>query len=253
MFCPSPANSCEDAWPLWITKQYRGEVPSTFSAERQGKSLPTWIVWQPELKVRWVCEDCNNGWMSRLEGRAQPFIQPLLDGKAQFVEADAQAIIALWAIKSTMVLEGLGPADQRFYTDQERGNVRSLSVVPRRTYVWMSASIDRAVFMSTKTRHFDESIHSEPSAVCTTIGLSHLVFQVLTLRLPPEVPDSTTIRTSVRRGPWAEATIQLWPPSAVTLSWPPSTGLDGESGLDAVAERFTTRGLVDSELQPLSI
>jgi hypothetical protein len=191
--------------------------------------------------------------MSRLESQSQPILQPLLAGTPTFLAPDAQAIVALWATKTAMVLEGLGPMDQRVYTDAERRQLRALSVIPRRSSVWLSASIDRAVFMSTKTRHFNESIDDEPSGACTTIGLSHLVFQVLTIRIPQEVPHAAVVTTDVRVGPWSEVTVRVWPHTVGTVSWPPPMGLDGEPGLDALADRFTTRVLAAAELQSLAI
>ena len=253
LFCPNPANSLEDAWPLWIAKQYRGNAPSQLRAERQGQSLPPWDVWQPELKVRRVCRECNNGWMSRLESQSQPTLQPLLSGQSHSLTSGEQATVALWAVKTAMVLEGLGPIDQRVYTEQERAQLRLLSVIPERTSVWLAVSVDKAVFMSTKTRHFNESPTDDPSAVCTTIGLSHLVLQVLTLRVPPDVSAATRITTSVRTGPWQDATLQVWPLSSTTILWPPSVGLDGEIGLDALGYRFMVAGLPDGEVQSLAI
>ena len=38
-------------------------------------------------------------------------------------------------------------------------------------------------------------------------------------------------------GPWSRLTVQVWPPSD-GARWPPPMGLNGEPGLDALAERF---------------
>jgi hypothetical protein len=78
LFCSSNANSIEDAWPLWLTSLFKGERPMAVHAERYGVSLPSWKTIQPKLAIRHVCEHCNNGWMSRLENRVRPFLQPLL-------------------------------------------------------------------------------------------------------------------------------------------------------------------------------
>jgi hypothetical protein len=51
-----------------------------------------------------VCARCNNGWMSRLEQRAQPIVAPLIRGEASTLDAAAQALTALWVVKTAMTL-----------------------------------------------------------------------------------------------------------------------------------------------------
>ena len=98
LFCSASANSLEDAWPQWITNQFKGSRPAAVQAERAGVTLPSWNVHKPTLKIRCVCEQCNNGWMSRLEGRVQPFLQPLLIGASGALDMVGQTTIATWAV-----------------------------------------------------------------------------------------------------------------------------------------------------------
>ena len=94
-FCSGHANSLEDAWPLWLTNQFRTPRASEVHAERRGVRLKPWRVHQPELAVRCVCRTCNNEWMSALEVQAQRCLQPLLMGERCSVDIAAQGTVAL--------------------------------------------------------------------------------------------------------------------------------------------------------------
>src|SRR3990167_11550628 len=94
-FCSGHANSLEDAWPLWLTNQFRTPRASEVHAERRGVRLKPWRVHQPELAVRCVCRTCNNEWMSALEGQAQRCLQPFLIAARCSVDIAAQGTVAL--------------------------------------------------------------------------------------------------------------------------------------------------------------
>lgn len=55
---------------------------------------------RPEVVVKAVCEECNNGWMSSLEAQVRPFLEPMVrGGDARLTVADQMAL-ARWAAKS---------------------------------------------------------------------------------------------------------------------------------------------------------
>src|SRR5271157_1160905 len=82
--------------------------------------LKTWRVDRPELRLRRVCTTCNNGWMSQLEGRAIPVITRLLDHPACTLDIHDCKTLALWAVKTSMVLESINEPENWLYTDLER-------------------------------------------------------------------------------------------------------------------------------------
>lgn len=145
------ADSLEDTWPRWITGQFKGPRPSEVRAERGGIKLKPWSTLQPELIIRCVCRACNNGWMSQLETKVQSFLQPLLAGQSGTVDIRSQEVIALWAVKTAMVLEGLDPTEKRMYRQEQRERLRSSAEVPWRTSIWLAASAVPEWFMSIRT------------------------------------------------------------------------------------------------------
>ncbi|HCM67747.1 MAG TPA: hypothetical protein DIS62_01935 [Candidatus Kerfeldbacteria bacterium] len=175
--------------------------------------------------------------MSALEVQAQRFMQPLLMGDRCNVDVAGQATIAMWSLKTAMVLEALDQRERRTYTQTERVQLRSPAAIPWRTSVWLAASADPSLFMSTKNRHLGANAE-QPSGHSITMAFAHIVLQVLTIRVPEYVGPNTRVTTNVRRGPWAQTTVQIWPAQLSPAAWPPPMVLNGESGLDAFAERF---------------
>jgi hypothetical protein len=58
-------------------------------------------------KIKIVCEACNNGWMSRIQQRAKPFLIPLIEGSTSVLGTVAQKAIATWCVMATMTAEYL--------------------------------------------------------------------------------------------------------------------------------------------------
>jgi len=251
LFCDSNANSLEDVWPCWITKQFRADRPSEVSAERLGVTRK-WNLYQPKLAVRCVCRSCNNGWMSKLETQAQQHLQSILTGQRCRLDSTAQAMVAQWSVKTAMVLEALDPNEKREYAKEDRHRLRSVAAIPTRTSVWLAACAEPSFFMSSKNRHSGLDPQS-PAAVSTTIVLAHAVLQVFTIRLAEEVRPETGVTVDVRRGPWEQATIRVWPPQSTVVSWPPPIGLNGGEGLDIFADRFVTASPGSGPIKPLSV
>lgn len=240
LFCLAKANSLEDALPHWITDQFKASEPCKAQLERHGNKVNIWQVYQPELSIRCVCKSCNNGWMSDLESQTKIYLQPLLMGEKSVLDISGQTAIAVWSLKTAMVLEALDPPQKRIYTQQEREQLQKLSVIPRRTSVWLATSVDKSLFLSTKNRHMSAEAINEISGASITMAFSHVAIQVFTIRVPSYVGPTTCVTANVRRGPWERATIKIWPNQPSPVAWPPALALNSEVGLNALAERFST-------------
>lgn len=252
-FCSGDADSLEDAWPRWITNQFKSTQSSEMHAERHGVRLGPWRTLQPELAVRCVCRACNNGWMSQLETRSQHLLQPLLTGERCELGPAGQTILATWGLKTGMVLEALDSVHQRVYSAAERAQLRTDGTIPWRTSVWLAASADPSWFMSIKNRHLGAGIEQDIVGASITMAFAHVVLQVLTIRVPHDVGPATHVTTDVRRGSWDQATVRIWPTQSTEISWPPILGLNGQIGLDAFADRFLTAALNQDEVETLAV
>jgi hypothetical protein len=88
--------------------------------------------------------------------------------------------------------------------------------------------------------------------VSITMAFAHVALQVLKIRVPEIVGPHTKVSTNVRRGPWDQLTVQVWPPCP-TVNWPPPMGLNAEMGLDVLAERFNTNDRNAAEIETLAV
>ena len=73
-----------------LVHTYHG--PDSPIAERQ------WHSTDASFKAKFVCRECNNGWMSELEGEAKPLLLPLMFGDYPRMELspDEQETVAMW-------------------------------------------------------------------------------------------------------------------------------------------------------------
>lgn len=76
-------------------------------------------------------------------------------------------------------------------------------------------------------------------ASVTTMVFGPLAIQVARMKLPDTAPRARTITADVRPGPWDQTTIRVWPNGPEPVSWPPSVGLHGEAGIDALSKRWS--------------
>lgn len=76
--------------------------------------LREWTTKQLDLKVRRVCEDCNTGWMHDLEEDCRPLLTNMIQGVDLPITLDQeqQALLALWATKTAMMVDFLDSGPQ---------------------------------------------------------------------------------------------------------------------------------------------
>jgi hypothetical protein len=191
--------------------------------------------------------------MSQLETESQRLLQPLLTGERFGLDTAGQAILARWGVKTAMVLEALDRSQEPAYTSTEREQLRIGGAIPWRTSVWLAASADPSWFMSTKNRHLGAGQEQDIGGVSITMAFAHVVLQVLTIRVPHQVGPATRVTTDVRPGPWDRVTVRIWPTQSAEASWPPPLGLNGQSGLDTLADRFSTSALDRDAMEILAV
>lgn len=114
--------SKEHVWPDWLANYVPRE--STHTIHRVSKNLgnqglPSAVSTKPgklnrpgdpkSQRLRMVCEDCNGGWMSRLQNSSKPLLIPLLHGEWPLLDQKAQKQIAAWVTMFVMVVEFADP------------------------------------------------------------------------------------------------------------------------------------------------
>ena len=96
--------------PEWLQDVLPSDEPVVHTRGVGGVETPPWEK-KPFREQSWVvCEGCNHGWMSKLEGEAKPLLTPAItrSGACDF-DLRAQWIAARWAAKTCYVFQAQAP------------------------------------------------------------------------------------------------------------------------------------------------
>ncbi len=132
LFCDNPAGSREHLWPKWIHDRHDFGPIHHQVGDREEMTLPN-----PQLTVKTVCGQCNNGWMSSLEAENIPIIGSMFQDLHIPLDRQQQESVSVWALKTAMILDSVQgrKAASRFYRSDECKNLRIHRAIPSRTLV----------------------------------------------------------------------------------------------------------------------
>jgi hypothetical protein len=244
IFCGNYSLTREDAWPLWLMRKFPKKSTGIMEGQIGTKHLPPWRQISPELKVKFICKECNNGWMSRLEDQVKPILEPIFNHETILISSQQQSILSAWAVKTAMVLEAIYSSKFWFYLPVERRFLMETLHPPALTYVWIAKCINPTGCYSkaSKLTGRTNDLTSNDTGYCSTIGFGPLALQVLSMRLLDSTPAESAIIPTSQDERWSQATICVWPIQMAKQRWPPSLGLSGEFGLDELMKRWVPHG-----------
>jgi hypothetical protein len=183
-----------------------------------------------------VCERCNNEWMNRIDENAMPFLTPMIEGRPVVLDADAQATIAVWAMK--VVVTARSEPNNPLHIDASWTDwlYNNQSPIPN-WYVWIGKYIGTAPWWyNPQDVRVQLGPGSAPPApwidfiqdhgVLATLVIGYVVVQVFGVG-----------GSGVLLGPTEAAFPQIWPNAGATLTWPPAEHID-DSGLPLWANRL---------------
>jgi len=243
IFCGGRPVTAEHVLPQWMLQVLRRDdrgVPDKVPIIRRVsvRGEPT-IISRFEtnrlftLQPKCVCASCNNGWMSEVESRAKPFLEPMVEGKRRVeLDAEAQNAISSWACLKAMTGHyshgSFGPiaTDWRKYFFDTRQP-------PDSWFIWVSAYYGNypARFDSHQVSLVDlppalTDIAPTEQGILTSLVIGYLAVKVF------------GIRKGNPGGPGADTLLRIWPPSPLILRWPPRVVIS-----DEVVEYFFRMGL----------
>jgi hypothetical protein len=220
IFCGNAAKSKEHLWPEWILKKIEPGKISGFIGHHKN------LQFDREITVRTVCKPCNEGWMHKLECTNIPVMGPLIDDGSRFLDMPQLWSIAVWSLKTAMVMDSTtASVAPLFYTQEERDNLMESSTIPFRTLVWLGRFLGRSDIGASMSS-IKATLDSDPTAPriparITTFLLNCLVIQVMTAH-PTAEHIHRTIRIRPAEGPWDDLVIPCWPTVGHNLYWPPA-------------------------------
>lgn len=90
---------------------------------------------------RIVCQKCNNGWMSRLEGQhggVRPVLEPLVRGKPITLSRADQELLMRWIVKTAVVWEYTEPESASMSFESRKRFATTLQP-PGATQIWLGS------------------------------------------------------------------------------------------------------------------
>jgi hypothetical protein len=113
IFCDSMGITKEHMWADWLRKYIPRQLQNhaTSFAKYHPDIIERAIVTRTgdphSRRIKCVCGNCNNGWMSQIQESAKPYIIPLLRGIPVAFSRNSQTILATWITMMVMVAEHL--------------------------------------------------------------------------------------------------------------------------------------------------
>jgi len=172
-----------------------------------------------------------------MEGHTKPIITRLLDEPACTLDLHDCKTLSLWAVMKSMVTEPISPPEHWNYSDLDRCLLYLREQIPPHTDVWIAKSVNFPSSYSI-SRNLSTAA-SQVRAGVTTLDFGVLAIQVRKLVVPATVNPRKKFTVEEREGPWERTLLQIWPLRGEPVRWPAEMGVNGELGLDALADRFS--------------
>lgn len=214
-FCGGAALSREHVFPRWL-EQFLGTREQILEQDRYGEN-PFSVRRRADgldFTVRRVCRGCNGGWMSDIEARGRPLLEPFITSlRGKLVDPATQRGFALWAVKTAMVFD-LTQAAPLARAEDRKALARGR--IPGHAHVWVGACEAYLPLTMGHTIRLDIEPHDElvirpPAGLVVTIKLGHLCFVVglpgLAVRWQSEVLGFRALQS-------------VWPRRRRTIAWP---------------------------------
>lgn len=228
LFCGSPKVSREHMWSDWVNKCLPTTMFNVTKSDRDG-NVTKWKSEGLAQTVRAVCEQCNNGWMSRLENEeAKPSLSGLIKyGAPVSVLPIGIKAIATYALKMAIIANATGElADHPYFSTPERHCFAKNLEIPMGIQIWLYAlnapGKVTGVFNS-HTRRISVPIKYPFETCVSTFGIGFLGFQVVATRWvnPHLTPFLGGFPGLIENPKWMGRTVQLWPNRGKSIVWPP--------------------------------
>jgi len=242
VFCGGSPVTKEHVWSDWL----RAHIPrhmrkwSSYKATEYSTGIESAARKRPgavhDWQVRCVCQDCNTGWMSRLENKIKPILGPLVDGQCGRLSEQDQYILATWITLKVMIAEFDNPERVTVHHMQRKMMKRRQQPPKFGWRIWISR-YDRDQWIP---HYINNTLNITPAtaplhSIGAYIPVKRYNTQSVTLvigKLFVHVIHSTA-RANVRlfRFPEPAGTKlrRIWPISGYSIKWPPAIMSDDEA------------------------
>jgi len=224
-----------------ITSEWMSELfPGQITARRADGSEGKYREWRPgslDFKAKVVCEQCNNTWMSNIEGiHAKPTLTPLITGKLEIPIGLSEAnSMALFSFKTAVVLDHARRLPQSpFFDRSSRHAFRETQAIPQNVQMWLCGYAGNR-----GSGHFRTLYHEPnfPTAdnwqmyVCT-FAIGHMAIQVVAVK------NKTGNALFRPESGLVDLAIPFWPRLQPNYIWPGNAGIRNPDEFIALCHRW---------------
>jgi hypothetical protein len=181
-----------------------------------------------DRKVKAVCADCNNGWMSDLETAVQPLLSGIIkDGASMYFTRRDVTKLAAFTFKNAVIANYLNPKQEPFFTRSAREQFRATSQIPSDVHMWiaaLSAATTTGAFWGYvisphETAH--NTLWDDLEIYVFTFAIGYLALQLRAFRYGNLLNRGRKVPVALTQSVfWNNFAIQFWPAGAA-FSWPP--------------------------------
>jgi hypothetical protein len=228
IFCARRADSDEDVIPKWIPRLLRkqeGErVPMRTS--RFGHKPHEQLAGESIQKVGSVCDQCNNGWMSRLEEKVKPILKPMMLGNAVTLTAQQQERITTWMTKCAMMYESMATGEV-FFNGLDRHHFWKTGSPLDSTAVWLGQYTGGIrIIANYRLLSRQQNPGGSVKILVLTLVLGKLALQLTTARGTHVIPKIELPTMDLENT--QDLLVQVWPMNLLGVKWPPLCSFDDE-------------------------
>ena len=171
-------------------------------------------IWEDKdpfsITVRRFCEECNSGWMSRLETTAQSHLLPLFGGANHTLGTAAQSIVAAWFFKMACVYDVVGPGGhvpsihrEEFFRTRQPPSGVVVHLAPRR----VGDELPPVIQQRLREAQFEGG---QIEAYKAVIAIGHVIAQVI---------GFPGFESAEGTEDMASAATRIWP-AVAEIAWP---------------------------------
>jgi hypothetical protein len=167
--------------------------------------------------------------MSDIETAVRSTMGGLVNDISMTLDEEQQRVLALWAVKTAMVIEGVKQAKNNFYSPEQRSVLRTTLVPPEDTAVWLGrCAQSNLLHGEARKLHVSNQRATNPleDGCATTFVVGRLVMQALSVKRKPYAPRGG-LSLKIRAGPWESKLVQIWPVEKQRVTWPPPQNFSG--------------------------
>jgi len=233
-FCPSTASlTGEHIWSDWLNQFLPSKKRFSIKNDKR-ETIHEWTDSKLDWKIKVVCEKCNSTWMSEIEDRhAKPaMLDLILDKSGTRINESRARSIAIFAFKTTVVLDHIRAGHNRFFDQWERYEFRRSLTIPRNVSMWLMR------YGPSGRGEVNTAYHDGPLGPKRRFHLYVCTYSVQSLTLQ--------VVAYKGEGCWKFKperqffALPFWPALAAKWVWPPPISLNSVSEFNALADRWQT-------------